>query len=102
MITLKATYLNLVDFENDLYRFDSVDSFYIKLLTKLSLICLNGKKYCFCYIYNKNPQMASPMCYIPMVFWNFRDDLKKNRLDPIYMGRYRERLFRFLLLDPSF
>ena len=44
MITLKATYLNLADFENDLYQFDSVDSFYINLLTKLSLICLNGKK----------------------------------------------------------
>ena len=27
MITLKATYLDLVDFENDLYQFNSVDSF---------------------------------------------------------------------------
>ena len=97
MTTLKGRYLNLFDFENDMYQFDSFDSFYIKLLTILSLTCINGKKYCFCYKYNQNLQMVCPMCYIPMFFWNFRDDSKKNRLDPIYMGQYKERLFADLI-----
>ena len=87
MTTLKGRYLNLFDFESDTYQFDSFDLFYIKLLTILSLTCINGKKYC------QNLQMVRPMCYIPMFFWNFRDDSKKNRLDLIYMGQYRERLF---------
>ena len=84
MTTLKGRYLNVFDFANDTYQFDSFD---IKLLTILSLTCINGKKYC------QNLQMVSLMCYIPMFFWNFCDDSKKNRLDPIYMGQYRERLF---------
>ena len=55
------------------------------------------KKYCFCNKYNKNPLMICPLCYIPMYFWNVKDDLKKNRMDAIFLVRYRDRLFPFLV-----
>lgn len=97
MTTLKAKYSNLRDFKEDLYRFDSFDQFYVKLITILSLICRDEKKYCFCNKYNKNPLMMCPLCYIPIYFWNFKDDLKKNRIDAIFLARYRDRLFPSLV-----
>ena len=74
------------------------DGYLVKLITILSLICCDGKKkYCFCNKYNKNPLMICPLCYIPMYFWNVKDDLKKNRMDAIFLVRYRDRLFPFLV-----
>ena len=43
MTTLKARYSDLKDFKDDLYYFESFDSFYCKVVTILSLICRDGK-----------------------------------------------------------
>lgn len=32
-----------------------------------------------------------------MYFWNVKDDLKKSRMDAIFLVRYRDRLFPFLV-----
>ena len=47
MFVMKAHYSNLYEFKEALYQFDSFDSFYLELVSILSLIFHDGKKYCF-------------------------------------------------------
>lgn len=95
--TLKSLYPNLQKFKKDFYDFYSFNSFYLKIVTILSLIFRDGKNYCFCEKYHARINyMVCPMCEIPMYFWNCKNDLKKNRMDPIFMDRYRDKLFTFL------
>ena len=45
---LKARYESSEALKKDTCKCDSIDGFYYKLIPILSLICQNGKNYCFC------------------------------------------------------
>lgn len=103
MSVLKATYPSLKEFEKDLYSFYSFDSLYFKIITILSLIFHDGKRICFRNKYreriNKYPERIN-------YFWNYKNDLEKIRMDPIFMMCYRDKLFHFLcesyvMFEPS-
>ena len=69
--TLKSLYPNLQGFKKDLYDFYPFDSFYLKIVSILSLIFRDGKKYCFCGKYHAHINyMVCTMCEIPMYYWN--------------------------------
>ena len=78
---LKTRYDSFASFKKDLYSFASIDGFYYRLLTILSLICRDGKGSCFCKKYEefeRGSNFICPLCYIPMFFYNFRQDLQLN------------------------
>ena len=84
---LKASYHSLSPFKKDLCSFESIDGFYRKLLTVLSLICRDGKGSCFCKKYKeceRGSNFICPLCYIPMFFHNFQQDLELNQTDRVF------------------
>lgn len=94
---------NLSKFERIRKRSLQLDSFYFKIITILSLIFHDGKRICFCNKYreriNKYPERIN-------YFWNYKNDLEKIRMDPIFMMCYRDKLFHFLcesyvMFEPS-
>ena len=94
---LKACYSNLQELKKDVYDFYSYNSFNLKIVTMLSLIFHDGKKYGFCRKYPAGiSYMVCPLCEIPLYFWNYKDDLRKNRMDPVYM-LFTEKSFYFSL-----
>lgn len=92
---MKARYNCFESFKEDLYRYESLDSFFYKLLFHV-LICYDGKKYHFCDYYDRFPCLVCPLCYIPMYFYNFRHGIKKNCADVVLLACYRDKLFPFL------
>ena len=55
------------------------------------------KNYCFCGKYPARINyMVCPLCEISMYFWNYKNDPQKNKMDPVLMFRYRDKLFPFL------
>ena len=66
MSTIKPRYPNLKIFEENLYHFQSFDSFYFKLVSILSVIFRNGPDYCFCHKYHRSPNLSCPLCE-----WNY-------------------------------
>ena len=102
MSTLEPRYPNLKFFKENLYHFESFD---FKLITNFLLIFRDGADYCFCHKYRRNSNLSCPLCEIILHFWNYKDDLKKQQLDPVFLVCYRERLFPwiecFLMHEPS-
>ena len=61
------------------------------------MIFCDGKIYCFCGKYRASINyMLCSLCEIPIYFWNYKNDLRKNKMDPVFMLRYRNKLFPFL------
>ena len=94
MSTLEPRYPNLNIFRENLYHFELFD---FKLITNFLLIFRDGADYCFCHKYQRNSNLSRPLCDIILHFWNYKDDLKKQRLNPVFLVCYRERLFPFLI-----
>ena len=90
MSTLEPRYPNLNFFKENLYHFESFD---FKLITNFLLIFRDGADYCFCHKYRRNSNLSCPLCEIILHFWNYKNDLKKQQLDPVFLVCYRERLF---------
>ena len=40
--------------------------------------------------------MVCPLHKIPIYFLNYKSDLSKNKMDPVFIDRYRDKLFVFL------
>ena len=40
-----------------------------------------------------------PVCFVILNngFWSYKEDLKKHRLDPVFLSRYRNKLFPYLI-----
>ena len=73
----KTRYDSLSSLKKDLYSLESIDGFYYKLLTILSLICSDEKGSCFCKKYEefeRGSNFICPLCCIPMFVYNFRED----------------------------
>ena len=94
---LKARYEFSESVKEYLYGYESMDGFCYKLVTVLSLICRDRKRYCFCEKYESLLNLVCPLCYIPMYFYNFREDLHLNCTDPVFLACYRDRLSPFLI-----
>ena len=95
MSVMKARYSNLCQFKEALYQFDLFDSLYLKLVSILSLIFRDGKKYCFC---DMVPSACCPLCLIRFYFSNFKEDLRVNRMNAEYLVQYRDNLFPILIM----
>lgn len=63
---MKAKYQSLKEFNKDLSSYRSLDEMFYNLITTLSLICCDGKNYCFCEKYKKPGDITCPLCYIPL------------------------------------
>ena len=71
--------------------------FCFKLITILSLIFHDGDDYCFCFKCCRNAPLSCLLFDIKQWFWNYKEDLKKHQLDPVFLSRYRNKLFPYLI-----
>ena len=81
---LKARYNSLGLFKKDLYSYKSLDDFYYKLLTIISLVLRDRRQNCFCEEYEKFSKgrlFVCPFCYVPMLFYKPKEELRENRLN---------------------
>ena len=68
---LKAMYESSEAFKKDLCGCESISGFYYKLVAILSLICRDGKRYCFCEKYESSLNSVCPIVIYRCIFITF-------------------------------
>ena len=100
---MESTYQNFSVFQKKLYEYRDIKDLYYKLFLILSLICFNNGFFnCFCNRYEgckldyNLGWRVCPLCWIPVHFRGFEEELGWNQYNLSNLKQFAFRLFSFL------